>query len=141
LSESINEPLVCQLGDEVKIRMSFTHSEHITAVEVVYASVEDRSYTFCLNGNPILDEGSSTVGKDKGSTVELSAVWDGAYTPGHYHMDRVVFYTFSGVAMHDVPVAVLGDEEWPVLVLDTNRYPVQISKVTLISEDTDEPEE
>jgi hypothetical protein len=121
LNESINETLVCQLGDEVRILMSFTHHEQIQAVEVVYANEVDNSYTFCLSGNPNPDEGSSMVGKDKRSTVELSAVWDGAYMPGHYQMVRSVFYTFSGVALHDEPVAIQGDVEWPVLALDTNR--------------------
>ncbi len=141
MGESINEPLVYHIGDEVKIRVSFTHGDHIVAVEVVYALEGNPSYTLCLSGNPTLEEGSPTVGSDKRSTVELSAVWDAAHAPGRYQMIRDVYYNFDGHAIFGMSVAAgLDDVKWPELEFDPDLGRFEITEITPLLEDVGEPE-
>jgi len=85
-------------GDEIRIRVSFTHSGNPVAVDAIYAQEGDESRTITLSGNPELEEGSPAYGEDKHSEVVLSAVVDVAHKSGDYRVARVVFYQFSGTA-------------------------------------------
>jgi hypothetical protein len=141
LSESIDKPpVVYYIGDEVKLRMSFTHDDQIVAVEVVYAHEEERTHTLCLSGNPTLDDGSPTVGRAKRSTVELSAVWDAGHEPGRYEVVRAVYYNFAGHAGISFDLGGIHNVEWPVLELDIEGLTFEITEVTQVLEDADELE-
>jgi hypothetical protein len=102
-------------GEEVKIRLSFSHPDVIFAVEVVYAHSEDRTYTLTLEGNPELAEGSPDTGPDKRSTVLLSGVFDEAHMPGVYGVERVLFHTHTGATFrYD---GTLPSDRWRTLEL------------------------
>jgi hypothetical protein len=88
-------------GEEVKMRLSFTHYDDIFAVEVVYAHSENRTYTLTLEGNPERKEGSPVTGPGKRSTVDLSGTFDGSHIPGVYWVERVLFHTLAGPTFHD----------------------------------------
>lgn len=83
-------------GDEITVRLTFTHDAPMHTVEVVYKSEEDASYTITLSGNPEPQEGSKTTGMSKRSIVDVGGVVDAAYPPGLYTVHRLVFYTLSG---------------------------------------------
>lgn len=114
-------------GEEIKIRLSFTHNDDIFAVEAVYAHYEKRTYTLTLRGNPELDEEDPTVGRKKRSTVELSGDYNGAHVPGRYGIERLIFYTLAGHAFHDD--ASVKEITWRVLQLHPPTHTVTDLKV------------
>lgn len=121
----------CYPGDNVRLRASFTHNDCVIAVEVVYANVDDPTCICVLEGNPDLDEGSPTIGKDKRSTVTLTGVFDAAHPAGLYRMQRLVLYTFVGNAIFDTPHAGLGEVEWPVIELHIPTHSINVTRVEL----------
>jgi hypothetical protein len=102
-------------GDEVKIRLSFTHHDDIFAVEAVYAHSEDRTYTLTLEGNPELEGSSPGHGPGKRSTVILSGTFGESHIPGIYGAERVLFHTIAGSTFHYGGTIRLGN--WRTLEL------------------------
>ncbi len=125
----MSKPIGYFMGDEVKIRASFCHSDQIVAVEAVYTNADEPTYTFTLQGNPDLSKESKTIGAEKHSTVDLRAVWDAAQLPGLYSMQRLVFYTFSGTAIHDTPLAIADEKEWPVFELYSPAHSIRVTNL------------
>jgi hypothetical protein len=134
-------------GDEITLRLTFTHDSPMHAVEVVYKSEEDSSYTITLSGNPEPQEGSKITGMSKQSIVDMSGVVDASYPPGLYTIHRLVFYTFSGgeitflsedAALHHVGwVPGQGPTHWPALelIMGDEAQGISISGVELEPED------
>jgi hypothetical protein len=85
-------------GDEVRIRLTFTHDAKISAVEVLYTHHDDNTYAITLSGNPEPVEGSRVGGEGKRSTVELTGVVDESLIVGTYSARRVIVYDFTGRA-------------------------------------------
>ena len=90
-------------GDEIRVRMTFTHDAPIFAVRVVYAHPDDPTYALVLRGNPEPAEGSATTGPEKRSAVELTEVVDEEMITGAYRPVRVMFYPHSGCAFSAEP--------------------------------------
>jgi hypothetical protein len=101
-------------GDEIRMRMTFTHDGHISAVEVLYTHHDDRTFALTLSGNPEPVEGSPAAGDGKRSTVDLTGVVDESLIVGTYSARRVPVYTFACSAELVTP-ADLGD--WPTLYI------------------------
>lgn len=102
-------------GDEIRMRMTFTHDGHISAVEVVYLSHADPTHALTLSGNPDPVEGSPLAGKGKPSTVELTATVDETLLVGEYNLQRVTVFSFVGGT--DVGLEG-GPPNWPTLYID-----------------------
>jgi hypothetical protein len=90
------QPNVFYSGDEIRLRLSYTHAGTFFAVEVVYVHVEHESYTLTLSGNPEREEGSAATGDERHSTVVVSEEVDVTHIPGRYKIARVLFYQPSG---------------------------------------------
>ncbi len=118
------------MGDEIWIRMAFTHNDQITAVDAVYTHEGDPSFALTLSGNPEPDESYPITGEGKRSVVDLSGVVDAAHLQGHYRFRRVLLYTFSGRAIYHS--GFLDEQvQWPILEIREPSNRVEVSSIEL----------
>jgi hypothetical protein len=99
-------------GDEITMRVTFTHDAMLAALEVIYTHHEDGSYMLTLNGNPEPVEGGEVAGEGKRSVVVLTGTVDHSIVVGQYLPRRIVAYTLEGRTEFQVPSSA-GD--WPIL--------------------------
>jgi hypothetical protein len=102
-------------GDEITMRMTFTHDATLTAIEVIYTHREDGSHMITLSGNPELVEGGEVAGQGKRSVVVLTGTVDESLIVGRYLPRRVVAYTFAGRTDLKEPTSI---GPWPDLYVN-----------------------
>jgi hypothetical protein len=97
-------------GDEVTMRITFTHDALLAAIEVIYTHREDGSHVITLSGNPEPIEGGEEVGEGKRSVVVLTGTVDETLLVGEYRPLRIVAYTLHGRSEFSTP-----SSDWPNL--------------------------
>jgi hypothetical protein len=107
-----SEPRTYFYGDEITMRVTFTHGPRLVAIEVLYTHHEDGSYMITLSGNPEPVEGSAVAGEGKRSVVILTGTVDHSIIMGRYLPRRIVAYTLEGRTDFVEPSRA-GD--WPIL--------------------------
>lgn len=141
-------------GDEIRIRVAITSSTNIHAVEIIYAHPGYPWITLTLEGSADLEETSHTYGSRKRFVAVVSGVPEDHHEPGVYEVVRIMFYTFTGVAVvYDREGRVspgsgiegeegttaygLTPERWPMLAI--NPDPFKVLDVTAEIAEDDEP--